>query len=288
MEPDGATIPEVNETTDGYLDLDGLRLHYVAAGAGEPVVLLHGWPTSSLLWRNVMPPIAEGSRVIALDLPGFGLSDKPLDASYSFRYFDRVLEAAFDALSIEDASLAVHDLGGPVGLYWACRRPERLRRLALLNTLVYPQFSWAVVLFVAACRLPGFGSLMASPRGLRFAMRLGVADRHRLSEEAILGCQAPFASRDARRALLKAGGNLSPKGFREIAGKLPSLEVPVRIVYGERDRYLPDIANTVHRLHRDLPQARVTALADCGHFLQEERPGEVGRLLAEFFSSKAT
>ena len=274
----------MSETTSDFLDLDGLRLHYLAAGDGDPVVLLHGWPTSSFLWRKVMPEIAPGNRVIALDLPGFGRSDKPLDVSYSFRYFNKVLNDAFDALGIEDTGLAVHDLGGPVGLYWACQHPERLRRLALLNTVVYPDFSWAVMLFVAACRLPGLRSIMASPAGLTFAMRLGVADRRRLSSQAITGVQAPFATRDARRALLKAGGNLSPKGFQEIADKLPSLEVPVRIVYGERDRILPDVAETMRRVQHDLPQAKATALADCGHFLQEERPDEIGRLLAEFFN----
>ncbi len=275
----------MGETTTGaYLDIEGLRLHYVAAGEGEPVVLLHGWPTSSFLWREVMRPIARGNRVIALDLPGFGLSDKPLDASYSFRYYEAVLDGALAALDVETTSLAVHDLGGPLGLYWACRHPERVRRLAILNTLVYADFSWAVVLFVAACRLPGIRSFMASSWGLKQAMRIGVADRQRLSEEAILGVQAPFTTRDARLALLKAGTNLSPKGFREIADKLPTLEVPVRIVYGERDRILPDVAETMRRVQQDLPQAEVTALADCGHFLQEERPEEVGRLLAEFFA----
>ena len=276
----------MSETTDDYLDLGGLRLHYMAAGEGEPVVLLHGWPTSSFLWRRVMPHIAEHRRVIALDLPGFGLSDKPLDVSYSFRYFEKVLSDAFDALGVDVTSLVVHDLGGPVGLYWAIQHPERLRRLALLNTLVYPEVSWAVVAFVAACRLPGLRAFMASPRGLRFAMRYGVADRRRLSEEAIVAVQAPFADRDARRALLKAGVNLSPKGFQEIAATLPSLEVPVRVVYGARDRILPDVAETMRRVQRDLPQTQVTALADCGHFLQEERPEEIGRLLAEFFAQK--
>ncbi len=279
-----AGFEPMNETTDDYLDLDGLRLHYLAAGDGEPIVLLHGWPTSSFLWRNVMPVMAERHRVIALDLPGFGLSDKPLDVSYSFRYYYRVLDEALNALGIEAASFVVHDLGGPVGLYWACRHPERLRRLAILNTLVYPDFSWAVMLFVAACRLPVVRSFMASPQGLRFAMRLGVADPRHLSEEAVVGVQTPFASLEARRALLKAGGNLSPKGFREIAAKLPTLDVPVRIVYGERDRILPDVAKTMHRIQKDLPQAEITALADCGHFLQEERPAEVGRLLADFFN----
>lgn len=76
-----------------YVEAAGLRLHYRSCGEGEPVLLLHGWPTSSYLWREVIPAIAAaGSRAIALDLPGFGASDKPLDASYSFHFFMRALE----------------------------------------------------------------------------------------------------------------------------------------------------------------------------------------------------
>ena len=120
-------------------------------------------------------------------------------------------------------------------------------------------------------------------------MMMGVVDLvmvGRFGEEAVAGVQAPFKDRKARLALLKAGGNLSPKGFQQIARELPSLEVPVRIVFGERDRILPDVAETMRRVQRDLPQAEITALADCGHFLQEERPEEIGRLLAEFFHPK--
>lgn len=267
-----------------HVTVGEVKLHYLEAGMGPPVVLLHGWPTSSFLWRDVIPPIAERNRVIALDLPGFGRSDKPLGASYSFRYFDEILEGALAALGIEKTSLVVHDLGGPVGLYWASRRLERIERLALLNTLVYPRVSWAVMLFVLALRLPGLRSFMVSPRGLRGAMRLGVADPARLSQEVYAEVQAPFATRDARRALVKTGINLSPKGFAALARRLPAFKGPVRIIYGERDRILPDVAKTMARVKRDLPQAEVTALPDCGHFLQEERPEEIGRLLAAFFA----
>lgn len=268
-----------------FVEVEGLRLHYLAEGEGDPVLLLHGWPTSSHLWRDVMGPIAENHRVIALDLPGFGQSDKPLDVSYSFRYFERVLSGFFDHLEIDRTSLVVHDLGGPIGLYWACRNSGRLDKLALLNTLVYPEVSWAVVLFVAAIRLPILRSIMASPWGLRQALKIGVHDRTRLTDEAIRGIQAPFETKQARRALLKAGCNLSPKGFAQIARWLPSLEAPVRCIYGERDRILPDIARTMQRVQSDVPHARITPLKECGHFLQEERPAHIGRLLAEFLDS---
>jgi len=95
----------------------------------------------------------------------------------------------------------------------------------------------------------------------------------------------PFEDEDSRRALADAGIGLEIEGFAEIARGLPSLEVPVRIIYGERDRILPDVAETMARVKRDLPQAEVTALPDCGHFLQEEAPQEIGELLARFFAS---
>ncbi len=102
------------------VEVEGLRLHYLEAGEGDPVLLLHGWPTSSFLWRNLIPILAEGNRVIAPDLPGFGRSDKPLDASYSFGFYNRVLDGFLSAVGVSRLhGLAVHDIGGPIGLHWA-------------------------------------------------------------------------------------------------------------------------------------------------------------------------
>lgn len=231
-----------------------------------------------------MPALARRTRVLALDLPGFGRSDKPLDASYSFRFFDRVLDGALDALGVDDVGLAVHDLGGPVGLHWAVQRFDRIRALALLNTLVYPEPSWAVVAFVAASYLPGLRSYLTSPLGLEHALKLGVGDPSRVTEEGIRGFQAPFESRASRKALLKAAHGLHPAGMRTIAERLPLYRGPVRVIYGARDRILPDVGKTMRRVARDLPQTELTCFHDCGHFLQEERGEEIGELLAPFFA----
>ncbi|MCG8457405.1 MAG: alpha/beta fold hydrolase, partial [Holophagales bacterium] len=250
-----------------FTEVEGLRLHYLTAGPedGPPVILLHGWPTSAFLWRRVMPAIAETRRVVALDLPGFGRSDKPLDASYSFRFYRRILDGFFDQIDEERVALAVHDLGGPIGLYWASQNPARLERLAILNTLVYPEVSWAVKAFVLSCRLPGVRSIVTSPWGLKQALHLGVTGRKRLRDDAIPGTQEPFRDAAARKALLKAGLGMNPKGLVTIARWIPTVEVPVGLVYGARDRILPDVRETMARLQVEIPHAELTELEDCGH-----------------------
>jgi pimeloyl-ACP methyl ester carboxylesterase len=274
--------------TMSTVQVDDLRIAYRELGSGPPVLLVHGWPTSSFLWRDVMPPIARRNRVVAVDLPGFGASDKPLGVRYGFDFFGRTLDGFLEALEIDTVALAVHDLGGPVGLHWAVHRPARITKLALLNTLVYPEFSEAVQQFVMACSTPELREQLTSPEGLEAAMRLGLADEGSLSDEALAAVREPFRSAESRRALADAGIGLEPEGFAEIARRLPLLTVPVRIVYGERDRVLPDVAETMARVAEDLPQAAVTALPDCGHFLQEEAPREIGELRAEFFSERGS
>jgi pimeloyl-ACP methyl ester carboxylesterase len=279
-------------TTLSRAQVGDLTLAYRELGAGPPVLLLHGWPTSSFLWRNVMPPIARANRVVALDLPGFGGSDKPEGARYGFEFFEHAIDGFLDELGIDEVGLAGHDLGGPIAAHWALKRRDRVTRLALLNTLLYPEFSDAVLEFVKAASTPGMREQLTSPEGLERVMRLGLADEANLTEEVLAGVREPFGSDESRRSLADAGIGLEPEGFVELAGRLRSLSVPrldsltvpVCVVYGERDRILPDVGSTMARLQRDVPQAVVTALPHCGHFLQEEAPEEVGELLAEFFA----
>ncbi len=272
------TAPEVRRVR-----LDRLNLQYRELGDGPPVLLVHGWPTSSFLWRNVMPAIARHRRVIAVDLPGFGGSDKPLDASYGFEFFTGVLDAFLAAIGVDGKlAIVVHDLGGPVGLYWAAQNAERIERVAILNTVVYPEVSLAATAFFAACRTPGIRWAMTSQLGLAANLRLGVGDARRLPPDATEGVCAPFRDPDARRALALAGQGLSPPQLAAGAEWLQRTKIPVRVIVGAKDWLLPDIATTVARLRRDVPHAEVTVLDDCGHFLQEERPEEIGELLATF------
>jgi haloalkane dehalogenase len=269
---------------DRTIRVGELDLHYLEAGSGPPVLLLHGWPTNAQLWRQALPLIGESRRAIALDLPGFGGSAKPLDASYSFRYFDQVITDFLAALDIDEVGLVVHDLGGPIGLHWAAGQQARVTDLVLLNTLVFPEMSWAVTGFVAASWTPGLRSLLTSQAGLAAAMRFGVTNKARITPAVAALYQRPFVERDARRALLATVHGLHPRGFKTITAALPGFDVPLALIYGEDDRILPRVANTMQRVQALLPHAQLTAIADCGHFLQEDRPDEVAGLLADFLA----
>lgn len=276
-----------NPPTSKYLQVENTQLHYLEAGQGEVVLLIHGFPTSSYLWRDVMPKIAETHRVMAIDLPGYGKSDKPLDASYSLNFYSNIISGFLAALQIDQINLVVHDLGGPIGLLWAVRHPEQVKRLGLLNTLVYSNFSWGVILFSLAIRLPVLKHWLSSPSGIAFAMKIGVHNKARRTREMMKAYQEPFIEKDARKALVKTASNISIKAFKEIEEKLPQFTVPIRIIYGEKDWILPKVKRTMERVQQDLPHANLTSIPDCGHFLQEDKPELLGDLLSDFLNETA-
>ncbi len=267
-----------------YTQVGDLNIHYLSAGAGKAILLLHGWPTSAYLWRNVMPPLAENHRVIAMDLSGFGKSDKRLEDSYSFRYHNRVISGFLENLGIDKITLGVHDLGGPLGLFWAVRNMERVDKLILLNTLVYPEFSWGVKLFGLATVTPLIRDWITSPAGIKWAIKFGVHQKEKLTAEVFQNYQEPFAEKHSRKILLKSIQRLSIKGYRQIAQKLPTFQGPVQIVFGEKDSILPKVKNTMERVKNDLPQAQIVSLPNCGHFIQEEEPERIGEILKAFLN----
>lgn len=268
--------------------VENITLNVVEAGTGEPVLLLHGWPTCAHLWRHILPPLSKRYRAIAPDLPGFGYSDKPLDVSYSFRYYDRVLEGLVEELGVSQVHLVVHDLGGPVGLYWATQHPERIRSLTILNTTVYPMESWAVRLFFLGLRLPGVSSMLTSQWGLTKAMHMGLSFRkERLTAEELEPYLSPFRDRASRTALLKTALKLSPKAFPGIVEGLQKMDCPIRILYAEKDRILPAVAREMKRLHTLIPHSQMSSIPGTGHFLQEDNPEPLIEELLEFLDGQS-
>ena len=183
--------------------------------------------------------------------------------------------------------LGLHDLGGPIGLSWLVQNMDRVDRLILFNTLVYPPFSFAVKLFTLATMVPGVKNWMSNPQGIKRAMRFGVYQKDRLTDEIIQQYQAPFESPDSRKVLLKTVQRLSMKGFQEIEDKLSSFKGPVQIIYGENDQILPKVKQTMEKVKKNLPQSNIVSIPNCGHFLQEEAAPKINEVLIQFLAGEA-
>lgn len=262
------------------------QVHVLEAGRGPAVLCVHGWPTNAHLWRHTLKALAEaGHRGIALDLLGFGSSDKPKDGPYTFEAHAQVFDAALDALGVERLGLCVHDAGGPIGLRWAIDRASRIERLCLLNTIIFPKPHLAVSAVFAAARLPGAPLLMGSPTSVAMTMRVGLA-KARLDAATLALYTAPFAQTSSREAFVRSVLSLELEQLETIAQGLSVFkDIPVRLAYGNKDRILPDVAKTMRRVHASLPHAQLTELEGLGHFLQEDDPATVAKLVAEFFSA---
>lgn len=260
---------------------------YRRAGCGPPVVLLHGWPTSSHLWRHTIRSVADTGRlVIAPDVPGFGASDKPAGAPYTLDWQTRMLDGLLTELGIERAALVVHDLGGPIGLLWATRHPDRVERLVVLDTILFPRKLPLVRALLQLVKMPGVGSVCVRPAGLRVLLRLGVVRRSAMREEVRHPYLAPFATRQDQRVLRRA---LTAPGFDEFDRLAVGLEAlaatPTLIVWGDRDLLLPRAE--MQRIAKALPQAETTTIPGAGHFLQEDQPDQVAAAIAAFLARAA-
>ena len=270
--------------TSAFTEVEGVNIHYRTAGSGPALLLLHGWPTSSYLYREIIEQVSENYQVIAMDLPGFGKSDKKLEDSYSFRYHTRILNGFLENLKLYKVTLGVHDMGGPIGLYWMTKHMEKVERLILFNTLIYPKFSFMVKLFAFATIAPGIKTALISPWGIKRSMRFGVFQKDKLNDEIIRNYQEPFLGKKERLLLIKTVQRLSMQAYGEIAKSLPNFKGPVLILYGEKDKILPDVAKTMKQAKKDLPQAIVKSYPNAGHFLQEDVSEELSKEILTFLN----
>jgi haloalkane dehalogenase len=268
-----------------WLDLGDGRMHYLDEGAGRPVVFVHGGPSWSFLWREPIRALRSRLRCIAPDLLGFGLSEPPAGCSYRPQEQASSVAALLQRLDVRDATLVVHDWGGPIGLSFALEHPDRVRDLVLFNTWL-----WSVR---GSARGELTGRLFASrpwawlerrfSLSARFFLPGVMGDPGRLAPEVHRHYLEPFRDPRSRepnvvlwREILGASGWLASLWERRatIAAK------PALVVWGLADpAFTPaDLA----RWREALPHARVEAFPRAGHFVQEEEPEAVVRLLAGF------
>jgi haloalkane dehalogenase len=268
-----------------WLDQDGMRMHYVDEGRGAPVLLLHGEPTWSFLYRRVVPHVVRaGARAIAPDYLGFGKSDKWTDdGRYSFLGHVQSIERLILALDLRDLTVVVQDWGGPIGLAVSVRHPERVARLCVMNTGLFggdePLSEGLLAWRAYVARTPDL------PAGL--VVRRAAADRGRVTDAIVGAYDAPFPDPPS-----KAGARAFPAliptrpedpGAREMAEVRAALSrwaPPTLVLWSDRDRVFPLEAG--RRFAALIPGARLEVVEGAGHFVQEEAGDRVGRALAGF------
>lgn len=269
------------------------RLSYVDEGVGPPVVLVHGTPTWSFVYRRLIPPlVAAGHRVLAPDHLGFGLSDRPATAGYRPEDHARRLAALLDALAagdpaFRDLTLVVHDLGGPVGLSYAVERPERVARLVVGNTWCWPLDDDPNI--ARGARL--LGGALGRVLYTRFDVERRVilprvfADRRRLTPALAAQYAGPFPDPDSRLPLWEvARGLLDASAWYDAlwARRDRLLRKPTLLLWGMRDPFFGPAY--LARWREALPDAEVAELPHAGHFVQEEAAAEVAAHVESFLT----
>ncbi len=251
-------------------------------GAGEPVVLVHGLPSSSsFLYRKMLPGLASrGLRAVAFDLPGLGLADRPTDFDHTFAGPGRFAHAAVDALGLERFHLVVHDAGGPVGFEMAVGMPERIRSLTILNTVVTMDKVPFVMEFYARAGTGRDWPAMPPPAVVRSVFRaVGVADRSALTDADIDAYRELVLRDDGGAAYLRIMANLR-RGHGDYGAVVDSrsTQYPVQVVWGTTDPVLP------FRRHgwraRDAAHVPAIHSLPARHYLQEEQAPAICELVA--------
>lgn len=279
-----AEVVERHRAAGRFFEADGVRSFVRERGDGDPVVCLHGVPTSSFLYRKVLDELAaRGLRGVAFDLPGLGLADRPEGFDYSWTGLGRFCTAAVGALGLERFDLVVHDIGGPVGFELAAAMPERVRSLTVLNTFVEVDTfkrPWSMEPFARR----GIGELylrtMTKPAFRTLMGMQGIGDRAAVPKEELDAYVDLLKREDGGRAFLRIMRGFERTAEKRAAyiGVLRDAPYPVQIVWGADD---PALKLAVHG-----EQARRAAgLEDihtlrAKHFPQEDQAPAVAERVA--------
>jgi haloalkane dehalogenase len=267
-----------------WLEFEGRRMHYVDEGSGDPVLLVHGEPTWSFLWRKIVPQLP--GRAVAPDLIGFGRSDKPDDVGwYSYDRHVASLGRLVEALDLRNLTVVVHDWGGPIGLRMAVEHDDRVDRLVILNTGVgggaAPSDTW--LRFRAMVRAAG--DALDIGRLVEAGTTQGLADDVRAAYDAPYAPPASKAGALAFPELVPTEpDHPNTRPMNRVRDALRNWQKPALVVWGADDRVLPTgIAQGIADL---IPGAGDPVLLDgASHFLQEDRPDDVAECIRKLITS---
>ena len=264
-------------------DLSGLRMHYVDEGAGDPLLLMHGEPTWSYLYRKMIPPLATAHRVVAPDYVGFGRSDKPTEIGwYSYdRHVDSVVQL-IEQLDLRDITIVVQDWGGPIGLRIAIEHRDRFARLVILNTgIMRPGPNWPTPEFLQ------WRDFAERNPDLPVGFIIQASTFTDVPEEVIAAYEAPWPNAESKGGvasfpLLVPLSETDPGAAEMIrtGDALTSWDKPVLVAFSDSDPIFPQSAG--ERMASRIPDAKLVPIAGASHFLQEDKGEEVAQVILDF------
>jgi cis-3-alkyl-4-acyloxetan-2-one decarboxylase len=285
---DLAPIRHLYPFTTARLDVPGGALSYVDEGAGPTVVMVHGNPTWSFYYRHLIAALSDTHRVIVPDHIGCGLSDKPQDYPYRLANHIENLTALIDQLRPGPIDLVVHDWGGAIGMGWATRHPELVRRIVVLNTSAF--LSPRLPLRIAVCRTPGFGDLALRGLNAFAGMATFMAVERPMDDDVRRGYLLPYNSWHNRIAQLRFVQDIpmhpSHPTWSVVDGIDRELGVlrdkPMHILWGGKDWCFSDhfLAGWLQRF----PEAQALRFDDAGHYVLEDAHERIVPRVAQFLN----
>lgn len=278
-----------NSENSHFINVDGARVHYQEFGDATrpPVVLIHGYTASVYVWKDAAPLLAErGFHVIAIDLIGFGYSEKPRWFDYSIQSQARMVSRFMDRLGIGRATIAGSSYGGAVAATLALYNSERVEKLVLVDAVINDALKSHPLLRLAS--LPGLGEVITpfvadSRSYLRLRMQgtLAPSKHHLITDDRVDSVRRPLLAADGHHSLLATSRNWSATHVERDAHLI---DQPTLIVWGEQDTVIP--VEDGYKLHQDILNSRFVIFKDCGHVPQEENSELFANVVAEFCHDK--
>ena len=257
---------------------------YIRKGQGPPILLLHGIPSSSYLWRDIIDPLSSSFDVLAPDLLGYGDSDKRLDADLSIAAQARYMVAFMETIGVHQAAVVGHDIGGGVAQLMAVDELERVARLILIDSAV--DNNWPVPV-IARLKEPAWDQIMVNidmRKGLREGLEKGMVTAGRVSDEVVDEWTRPFQDLGGRRAYLRAARALNNRDLVGRSKHIEEIETSTLILWGANDAYLePRWAEVLQRKFRN---STVEIIDPGGHFLPLDRPDAVVEAITRFLTTR--
>jgi pimeloyl-ACP methyl ester carboxylesterase len=262
-----------------FIKVGGVNTHLIRKGKGKPLILVHGVFSSSCVWRKNIDELSQHFDVIAVDLKGYGYSDKPADGKYSREYIRQFVLDFMEALKVDRAILVGHSWGGGIAVDLALHHPERVEKLILIDSTGYPPKSSLIAWLL---KLPGIGRfLLAASDRKTFENILKEKvffNPGLVTKEEVEGWMRPYYVRGAAQAALE----LRNYHF-DMAEEIRNISQPTLIIWGREDKTLP--VEMTERFRQDIKNSVLQIIPNCGHNPQEEKPEEVNELIKQFAGS---